>query len=297
MDKIENIQQALDLAIRNSEVAKQKSGYEVEGREYPNYLSKQEFEEFIKKMKKTPFYKQYKDADGGELEEKRGRWGLYPPKMACFGSSSRFIYRLLRTREGVVFEKKLPTMVGGEANLDAYIKGICEIFIEAKCREIYSSHNSTEINECYEDVFKYLARKLDWFGYRKVGGSTKTNYSKYSIYYNDRQIKRFDVKQLICHFLGISASVLEGTTEPNIKFIYLIFNPNSVAEHIEKYKEKILDQYAEALKEIEYFDMKALFKAIFEFQKNNPRVKKNFYGDFSFEFHHVDQYGWKTLFE
>ena len=183
MDKIEKIQQALDLAIRNSEGAEQKSGYKVEGREYPNYLSKKEFEEFIKKMKKTRAYEQYKDADGGELEEKRGRWGLYPPKMACFGSSSRFIYRLLRTRKGVVFEKKLPTRVGGAANLDAYIEGICEIFIEAKCREIYSSHNSTEINECYEDVFKDLARKLDWFGYRKVGGSTKTNYSKYSFYY------------------------------------------------------------------------------------------------------------------
>ncbi len=74
MEKIKNIQQALDLAIRNSEGAEQKSGYEVEGREYPNYLSKKEFEEFIEEMKKAPFYNQYKDADGSELEEKWGRW-------------------------------------------------------------------------------------------------------------------------------------------------------------------------------------------------------------------------------
>lgn len=288
MEKIENIQQALDLAIRNSEGAEQKSGYEVEGREYPNYLSKKEFEEFIEEMKKTLFYNQYKDADGGELEEKRGRWGIYPPKMACFGSSSRFVYNLLKSVSGIVFEKKLPTMVGGEANLDAYIKSICEIFIEAKCREIYTCLNSTEINECYEDVFKYLARKLDWFGYCKVGGPTKPNYSKYSFYYNDKQIKRFDIKQLICHFLAISASVLEDKTKPNIKFIYLIFNPNSVVEHIDKkYKQKIPNQHEEALEEIGLFDMKALFDAIFEYQKEKLNI--DYSGDPQFEFVIADQ--------
>lgn len=279
------IREVLDCAIRDAE-GNRKGGYVGKsGKVYPNYMHNEEWAEYKKMIPDEVKEKLKKETEG------------IPPKMACFGSSSRFVYNLLKSVSGIVFEKKLPTKVGGEANLDAYIKIICEIFIEAKCCEIYSSHNSTEINECYEDVFKYLAHKLDWFGYRKVGGSTKTNYSKYSFYYNDRQIKRFDVKQLICHFLGISSGVLEGTTKQNIKFIYLIFNPNSVAEHVEKYKEKILDQYAEALKEIEYFDMKALFKAIFEFQKNNPRVKKNFYGDFSFEFHHVDQYGWKTLFE
>ena len=59
---------------------------------------------------------EYGAGDGGELEEKDGR----PPKMASFGSSSRMIYNLSNKKDGFHFEKKLPTTVGGTANLDGF---------------------------------------------------------------------------------------------------------------------------------------------------------------------------------
>ena len=64
--------------------------------------------------------KQYEEGDGGEINEKSGRWGTYPPKMACYGSSSRIIYTLLRGVANIEFEKKFATLVGHTANLDAY---------------------------------------------------------------------------------------------------------------------------------------------------------------------------------
>ena len=283
----------LDAAIRKSEEGKVASCYEIEGKKpYENYLSNDAWDAFRNGMSKE-HREQFGKGGGSELKENRGRWGIYPPKMASFGSSSRFVYNLLERVYGeefdrVEFEKKLRTRVGGVANLDAYIKSICEIFIEAKCHEIYSSHNSTEINECYERVFEDLASNLNWFRYCNVGDSTKTNYSKYSFYYNDKQIKRFDIKQLICHFLGISAYILESGEKHNIKFVYLIYNPSDVVKEDNAEGTKILQQHQATLDEIVPSDMEKLFADIFEYQKEN--LNKDYSGDYDhFEFVIADQ--------
>ena len=82
---------ALDFAIRDGQ-KKFGYGYEISGKyPYNNYLSNDDWKRFIDSMSPLHFA-QYNDADGGELIEKKGRWGLNPPKMASFGSSSRLIY-------------------------------------------------------------------------------------------------------------------------------------------------------------------------------------------------------------
>ena len=82
---------ALDFAIRDGQ-NKFGYGYEISGKSpYNNYLSNDDWKRFIDSMSPLHFA-QYNYADGGELIEKSGRWGLNPPKMASFGSSSRFIY-------------------------------------------------------------------------------------------------------------------------------------------------------------------------------------------------------------
>lgn len=83
--------------------------------------------------------KKVKDADGCELEEKNSRYGLTPPQMTSFGSSSRLIYECSKDIPNFSFEKLLPTRVGHTANLDGCIATKeSDIFVEAKCREIYS---------------------------------------------------------------------------------------------------------------------------------------------------------------
>ncbi|MBQ8029333.1 MAG: hypothetical protein IJ262_08030 [Clostridia bacterium] len=66
--------------------------------------------------------KSYGEGSGSELEVRRdkNKNPKYPPKMAFFGSSSRFIYTLVHEKmkdENFVFELQLPTKVGGTANL------------------------------------------------------------------------------------------------------------------------------------------------------------------------------------
>ena len=155
-EKIDTIQKALDYAIRDHENLKEISGYEIDGRVYNNYMSNEAFEEELREMK-PEIRKQFDDAPGGELKQKSGRYGVYPPKMACFGSSSRFICNKLKDVKGISFEAALATDVGHSANLDARttLKEV-DVLAEAKNREIYGSHRIVEVSEVYLPVIDKL---------------------------------------------------------------------------------------------------------------------------------------------
>lgn len=117
----------LDYAIMADETAKNpglRSGYTVNGKIYSNYLSNASFAEFVEDMKTNnpTAYEMYGKGGGKELEERKVGKNIYPPKMASFGSSSRMIYNLMKTDKTFLFEKKLPTTVGGIANLDGFIE-------------------------------------------------------------------------------------------------------------------------------------------------------------------------------
>ena len=102
------------------------------------------------------------------------------------------------------------------------------------------------------------------------------------------KIVHFDIKQLICHYLGIAANILETKQTKGIKFVYFIYNPENVKDNIEKYGEKILSIYQQTIKEIERFgNMYWLFKAVLEFQKQNLGLSLE--TEPTFEFKIVDQ--------
>ena len=102
---------------------------------------------------------------------------------------------------------------------------------------------------------------------------------------------------MICHFLAISANILENeNANKNIKFIYLIFNPDEVIEQVEKesYKKQIIEIYGDTIKEIpDYFDMERLFKSIFEIQAKRLGLEREKYP--LFKFHLVDQDKYKEI--
>lgn len=301
--KMDPKEKALDYAIHETTYPKYTGGYKIkdtteEGKEkkYDNYMRNDEWENFKKNM--SPIHQtQYNKGDGGELEEKRGRYGLYPPKMASFGSSSRFIYKLSKDIPGFVFEEKLSTCVGrktSKANLDGFLQKEKEnIYVEAKCREIYGSHKKIEINNKYEEVYKRiheLTKKK--FSYIKEDTSKKEGYSKYTFKYNGKYIEHFDIKQLICHFLAIAADYLGKKHTRKIKFLYLIFDPHEVENKIDsKYKNKILDIYDETIEEIESINISILFKAVWEYQKKRfPNSSFDKCPDFSFVLCNQDDY-------
>ena len=136
----------LDYAIMAYETARNpiKSGYVTNGKPYNNYLSNDSFAEFVEDMKTNHpvAYEMYGKGGGKELEERKVGKNIYPPKMASFGSSSRMIYNLMKTDKTFLFEKKLPTTVGGIANLDGFIETDEKcVFVEAKCREPYTAED------------------------------------------------------------------------------------------------------------------------------------------------------------
>jgi hypothetical protein len=299
--KIDSREKALDYAIRDYE-CNEKSvgyGYEIAGNKYWNYLSNKSWEEFLKSMSSL-HRAQYNDADGGELKVKQGRWGIYPPKMASFGSSSRFLYNISKNIECFQFEKLLPTRVGGSANLDGYItRGDGDVFVEAKCREIYSSHKTIKVSNVYEEIYKELQKLYPEFSFKNNGrpiknGKEDNEHFNCTFKFNGKEIIHFDIKQLICHFLAISANILENeNANKNIKFIYLIFNPKEVIEQVEKasYKKQIIEIYGDTKKEItDYFDMELLFESIFKIQAKRLGLEGEKYPLFKFHLADQDKY-------
>ena len=103
---------------------------------------------------------------------------------------------------------------------------------------------------------------------------------------------------MICHFLAISANILEDEkANKNVEFVYLIFNPeyNTCFENekVSSYKGRIDKIYKETIDEIGEFDMERLFKSIFEIQAKRLGLEGE--KDSLFEFHRVDQDKYKEI--
>ena len=294
-NKIDSPDKALDYAIRDYECKKfpVESGYKIENNIYCNYLSKNSWKEFKDSMKKV-HRRQFEDADGEELKEKKGRWGICPPKMASFGSSSRFIYNISKDIVGFQFEKLLPTRVGGTANLDGYImRGDVDVFVEAKCKEIYSSHKPIKVSDVYKEIYDKI-KTDNGFSYDNNGrpikdGKTDDKHFKCTFKFDGEEIVHFDIKQLICHFLAISANILENEkANKNVKFVYLIFNPEDTDaacfenEKVSSYKGRIFKIYNETIEEIRKFNMEKLFASVFQIQADRLGIEGKKYSSFDF---------------
>ena len=281
-----DMQTALDCAIREYEG--KNGGYTMikSDTTYCNYMSDTEWKDYLKDME--PIHKaQYSCGGGGELYQ-----GKYPPKMASFGSSSRFIYELSKDISGFKFEEKLDTKVGGVANLDGFIKTKDKyIYIEAKRREIYgASHANEKIKVVYKDVYNTIQNSVSNFNFKMSGEEDKEGYKKCTFKISEKVVKYFDIKQLICHFLGITYDIAKHSVKnAKVTFLYLLYNPKEVEDKIDsKFQKKISVRYDEVKSFIE--DNGDLFKSIFDavlrYQTETHKIEKT---DIDFEFKLVDQ--------
>lgn len=264
------MQNILDEAIKGYE--KQLGGYKLGGKEYPNYITNSEWRLFLENMKQTyPFiHEAFTNGGGKELKETQ-----YPPKMASYGSSSRMMYKLASSIAGFEFEKQFPTKIGnGLSNLDGYINRNSEncICVEAKCREIYASSHNPRSNK-YKDLLLFISRKYEdlEIGCTDITGKKiKIKITEKKI---NREIKYFDLMQLICHFCGIANQLLDKKCKIplNIKFLYVIYNPHEIPDSyfINNSKDKIIKRYNDTLDEIKCLDINKLFDVVFDFFNKN----------------------------
>lgn len=290
-------QTALDCAIRDFEVEKdtKKYGYKVKDNIYYNYMSNEYWESYKKDMPEE-HRKQFDNGSGGELKEKKGRWGINPPKMASFGSSSRMIYELSKDIPGFCFEEQLDTRVGGVANLDGFIKTNDKyLYIEAKRREIYgASHANEKIKVVYEDVYNTIQKLVNNFNFEMYGEEDEEGCKKCTFKICNKVVKYFDLKQLICHFLGITYDIAkQNIKDAEVKFVYLIYNPEEVEGIIsKKYKDNIVKRYREVSEFVNKNTdiIKSIFNAVFKYQTKRHNLPNT---DVKFEFKIVDQDSYK----
>jgi hypothetical protein len=278
------LNEILDYAIMQNETANNKnikSGYTISGKLHSNYIENDCFESFINDMKNSypTAYEMYGLGSGSELEIRKNRWGTFsPPKMASFGSSSRMIFNLMKDTKGFLFEKQLPTTVGGTANLDGFLEtGDKYIFVEAKCREPYGKKDD-KIYRKYEKLYNFINQSEKTnvsCDIQDIEGNTKE--MKVTFKVNDNPIRNFDMKQMISHLLGVATGFLNGEFEiKDIEFIYLLFDPTVIEIKDEKAKNKIYEIYINTCDECNATDFKALFEVIVEYLKAYKKWNKDF---------------------
>lgn len=257
-----NITGKLDLAIKLAETGTTDGGYTIGNIKRTTYMSNEEWNSFLLTMD-SGTRAEYESGGGSELKEKNGR----PPKMASYGSSSRMIYNLSHKNKNFVFEKQFPTTIGGKANLDGFLETPDKyIFVEAKCHESYSTKkNSVSIS--YRKLYDYINEHVKDFKIDMLP-STCGRYMNVTYFAGNAKIERFDIKQMICHLLGIATAVLNGTLEKKeLSFIYLLFDPTKLP--LESDVKPIIDNnYERTVFECVRIEWSKLFSIILEFLNN-----------------------------
>ncbi|MCQ2148660.1 MAG: hypothetical protein MJZ16_14275 [Bacteroidales bacterium] len=272
-----SIQEQFDLALKVSQNGDINSCYtseKVTAGKYYAYYTKSEWLEFRDNVMSETDRKAYEDGGGKELEEKySSQWKIWmPPKMASYASSSRFIYTLLRNK-GIIFEQKLRTPIPRSvSNMDGYSMNK-ELFIEAKCHEIYSSPNP-KYKLAYRDFYNGL-KQCSTFDYIPA---SENNDSTIKFFINGNPVEQFDIKQTISHLLGIANSYKIGITylDPQTgkqgkhipqnapTFIYLLYNPKDLRPYLSEATWSEIETRYRAEKQF-IVDNKVFFRKLFRY--------------------------------
>ena len=257
-------------------------GYKIDGgTTYENYMSDAAWTCYLSGISEE-HYRQYGGGEGGELKAKKGR----PPKMASVASSSRMIYELSRDVPGFVFEKKMPTVVGGEANLDGYLeKEDTLIFVEAKRREPYSHRAIQDIKKKYQPVYRWLREKMPRVFSCVMEELPNSEYMRTVFFCRGNVVVSFDIKQMICHMLAVANEALRSGTEKKILFLYLLFDPYGLPLP-DECRAEVEHIHAETCRAAKNFRMEEMFGHIVDFliaergvactEARAEWVKKNF---------------------
>lgn len=260
------LNKSFDLLLKKAETNSEDSsvGYSLNGRLYDNYIDNFHWNIFVSEMKMKYYeaFVTYGEGAGDELGLKKAK--RTPPKMASYGSSSRMIYLYSRDIPNFKFEEKLPTTVGGTAHLDGYLlKNNKVVYIEAKCREPYST-NYYIIDKKYKALYEHISNNPDVDIKCEIVDKDNEK-MKVTFVANGTVITRFDIKQMISHLLGIATRHLKTTSAEQIRFLYFLYNPKHLEISDEKLKKKIFEIYDTEIRECENIHFASLFKVILQY--------------------------------
>lgn len=254
------MQRTLDISIKKHEIKTTDGAYVMpDGRCYAAYMGVHEWQTFASEMQSAypVAYAEYGAGSGGEMKANK----CFPPKMASYGSSSRLMYLLGRNVEGFHFEYKLPTSLGGIAHLDGYLEtDSSHVFVETKCREPYGAKQGLipkAFRALYEYIDKDTASNLHIQIKNEEGGKMEVEFSA-----GELTIERFDIKQMICHLLGIATRVLKQPTDKRLSFLYLVYNPRLIEIVDIERQTELLATYDRMRAECDAIDFGALFACI-----------------------------------
>ena len=227
------------------------------------YYSPADFNKFVKEMQEAKyerFFIRYDKGNGNELKAK----GTMPPKMASVASSSRFCYLALRDGGDalggtgdveVEHGCKIEGVKGTAPQLDAYIENE-NIFVEVKCHEIFDRHRMT-MKSAYHDLL--FGDNNDFGLDMKVSINSKNEFEIPASVFGANKNTMFDLKQFICHLLGIDSN----TKGKKAKLVYLFFKPLCKDEEESKQIEVVFEK------------LKGEIKSVFESTPVNNFILKN----------------------
>lgn len=306
------IKEAFDKALKQRKGGNLQDVYITDdGNPYEAYCTNEQWLEFIEDMQKKhkKAYDEFKKGNGGELDEKPSESGrMMPPKMASYASSSRFIYEKSKhLGDSFEFECKLPIAFKGfvkeaEASLDGYVPSK-RLFIEAKCHEFYPNHY-TEFKRSYKKFYDYLNEQTrGLFSYDVVPGENKQNIL---FKWAGEELQSLDLKQLLCHMLGIAKKALQDDCSEVSTLLYLVYKPDEeMLKYVPTEEEKngIIDCWNMEKEEAEEVDFPLLYRHIVRYihdeRKNWQKEKK--YSDRvdeiakAFKFRFCDQNEYKKI--
>ena len=255
MNKEMTITEIFDRAKKQFDYGDLTTGYEIEGHIFHCYYTNKDWKDFVDMMPDS-IKKQFDDGKGGEMQEYSRNGTMYPPKMASYASSSRFMYSQGQKFEGFAYEKQLTTGLGGyPANLESK-----NVFVEAKCHEFYN-YARPKLLKGHRMLLEGIIPKLD--------GRLNYDRSKKILYlsWDNKDSGYFDFKQMLCHLSGIANMVLGGG-EKTVNFIYLAYRPSQellAFVNNPSDKQRIQELFNDEREMANTIDFKSIYEAILHY--------------------------------
>ena len=285
-----NIKQSFDISIKNKFLHgeeclpgikssdKSEFGRLINGKIRDTYFT-DDFGDIMLNSMSQDIVDAYKNGKGNEIDN---------GKFFSVASSSRFAVasftenrneqlHYVQKFEGELIHKiqfeyplKIKGIIGTPPQMDVYIKTSKETFVEVKCHEIFdeSSHSNIKLssqymnNSLFREILEHYKINTD---NRTCEHDNKGNCVKLLLNRNHFNVlsksTRFDLKQFLCHLMGI---VSKTDINENKQFIYLFYKNTDV---------KYCSVYAELEEEIEL--LKTSFKWLFDKYNITFRVMYN----------------------
>lgn len=253
------ITKIFDRAKKQLDGGDLETGYEIDGQVFPCYYTNKDWKDFVDMMPEC-IKGMFCDGKGGEMRERTRKGKKYPPKMASYASSSRFMYSQGKEFGDFEYEKRLETgLVGFPAHLDGYLKSK-NVFVEAKCHEFYN-YARPKLLKGHRMLLEGIIPKLD--------GRLNYDRSKKILYlsWDNKDSGNFDFKQMLCHLSGIANMVLGGG-EKTVNFIYLAYRPSQellAFVNNPSDKQRIQELFNDEREMANTIDFKSIYEAILHY--------------------------------